>query len=774
MTEKWGDFEIRQELGRGGMGVVYKAWDPRLQRMTALKVLADNLAERPELRQRFIREARSVAALNHPNIVGIHLIDEMDGKPFFVMEFIDGETLAERIRRNGGLSPKEALDLLEQAAAGLNEAHKKGIIHRDIKPANIMINAQNVVKMTDFGIARVNHDQKLTATDQFMGTPGYLSPEICLGEEVTPRSDIFSLGVVFYEMLAGTAPFEAKSPYALIQQVVEAHMPPTPKIPPKIKDLLQKMVHRNPQQRFSDCNQLIEAIHALKSDEEELENPIYQAKTVIDKPKNHQQPEPQSEPDQPTPFEELTDSLTGEKQTFRPPIKPGKSPIRPSAFSWALVIVPLAILGLALFWFLNNDFGAGMTDTDHSQKTHAKTATKSSNTDATSHGETSSNGGSGNTGVGDTYQSDNHQAPVIDASENAITDNSVIDTYIDASTESPVIDGYRNPTAGESTIVDGAPGARDARVIDHIDPVQELPFDPNSFTPPAIDKTANNQTFDYKNPQIAILSKGDPLIATHLEKKLEKLLSGKQIKNAYLIKDLERLKAMDTPKIAKKIKSQHIDVFFLIEITNLEQPRGSDNFRARIALEAYVAGNGRPLDLWCGETLSYNHLNAAGTANDLMGKWQRKIRKALRAKNLESYAGHPWMERKHIMVIQQGDEEFLMPFKDQLFASLTPKFRVTPNWSQEKIEDLPQRLESLECDIALIIDLQQHHETQQTGHKGKVDIFSGMLAVNAYETATGRPVFNEDIHIRYNRANAPEQAKQNALTYATKLKRTLR
>jgi len=267
MKKQLGHYEIVSELGRGGMGVVYKAHEQSLNRFVALKVLSDRVAGNTELLARFKREAVSAAGLNHPNIVQVYFFGEDEGQHFFVMEYVEGESLSERIRREQKMDPKQAARILIQAASGLAAAHDRKIIHRDIKPANLMINNMGIVKIADFGIAHIQDpDEKLTATGQFLGTPGYLSPEVCLGEGQDHRTDIFSLGIVFFEMLTGATPFKADSPLAMLRQVVETEVP-DPRISNARVDagahrMLTRMTAKKRDDRYPDCHALIADLQA--------------------------------------------------------------------------------------------------------------------------------------------------------------------------------------------------------------------------------------------------------------------------------------------------------------------------------------------------------------------------------------------------------------------------------------------------------------------------------------------------------------------------------
>lgn len=200
-------YKIIQELGKGGMGVVYKAEDTRLKRPVALKFLPADLTRDPEARERFVQEAQAASQIDHPNICAIHEIDETeDGRTFIVMAYYEGESLREKIKRSP-LPLQEAMDIGIQVARGLGQAHKKGIIHRDIKPANIIVTADGVTKIVDFGLAKLSDRLALTRAGTVMGTVAYMSPEQARGEDVDQRTDLWALGVVLYEMLTGELPF---------------------------------------------------------------------------------------------------------------------------------------------------------------------------------------------------------------------------------------------------------------------------------------------------------------------------------------------------------------------------------------------------------------------------------------------------------------------------------------------------------------------------------------------------------------------------------------
>jgi len=261
MGEFIGHYEVISELGRGGMGVVYKAHEQSLNRFVALKVLGEHLGDDPSYVQRFLREARSAAALNHPNIVQIYAVDEFEGKHYFAMEFVKGKSVLEMIRAEGKLDPVLAARLCLQAASGLAAAHEKGIIHRDIKPANLMVDERGLLKITDFGLALLSSGaSRLTATGMFMGTPGYLSPEQCRDEDIDQRTDIYSLGVTFFEMLTGSIPFKADSPLALLRQILEVEPPDVlqlnPAVPSELRSVVKKMMEKDPGQRYGSAEEV--------------------------------------------------------------------------------------------------------------------------------------------------------------------------------------------------------------------------------------------------------------------------------------------------------------------------------------------------------------------------------------------------------------------------------------------------------------------------------------------------------------------------------------
>jgi predicted Ser/Thr protein kinase len=264
-------FELDREIGRGGMGIVYLARDRRLKRPVAIKVLPPELSFRSDIRSRFLREAETAAQLSHPNIVPIFTVDEREGLVFFVMAYVDGDTLARRLAGNTRVPVPEARRLLTEVASALAYAHSRGVIHRDIKPDNILLSSDGGRAMvTDFGIARAisntsGADSRLTATGVAIGTPTYMSPEQCAGDrEVDGRSDLYSLGIVAYQMLSGDVPFRGTGTGALlVKHISEKPVPITdqvPDLPPWLAAIVMCLLEKQPADRFPDAGSLVRAL----------------------------------------------------------------------------------------------------------------------------------------------------------------------------------------------------------------------------------------------------------------------------------------------------------------------------------------------------------------------------------------------------------------------------------------------------------------------------------------------------------------------------------
>ncbi|HEV3472973.1 MAG TPA: protein kinase, partial [Actinomycetota bacterium] len=273
-----GRYRITREIATGGMGTVYVARDERLNRDIALKVLAATLLVDDNLVERFRREARAVAALSHPNIANVFDYGEEDGRPIIAMELAAGRDLARILREFGPLDPDRATRVAAQVCAALGHAHAAGIVHRDIKPANVIVSDEDEVKVTDFGIARATGDEKLTVTGSVMGTAHYISPEQAGGGSVTAASDIYSAGIVLYEMLTGAVPFTGDSLMAVALRHLNDSVPPPsaarPGIPPQLDDVVARATAREPRDRYRDASEMALALtQGVERDTDELAAP---------------------------------------------------------------------------------------------------------------------------------------------------------------------------------------------------------------------------------------------------------------------------------------------------------------------------------------------------------------------------------------------------------------------------------------------------------------------------------------------------------------------
>jgi predicted Ser/Thr protein kinase len=255
VTETLGErYALGDRLATGGMGSVYRARDTRLGREVAIKILKEEYAGDDRFVERFRREARAAAALAHPNIAGVYDYGEEEGRHFIVMELVQGSDLARLMREEGSLEPERAQHISSQIARALAHAHAAGVVHRDVKPANVIVGASDGVKVTDFGIARAQADSALTATGTVMGTAQYISPEQASGEKVGPRADVYSLGIVLYEMLTGTVPFTGESAVAIAMRHIKDDVPMpssvNPAVPPELDRIVAAATAKRPKDRF--------------------------------------------------------------------------------------------------------------------------------------------------------------------------------------------------------------------------------------------------------------------------------------------------------------------------------------------------------------------------------------------------------------------------------------------------------------------------------------------------------------------------------------------
>ncbi len=265
-TELLGSYRLIDRLGAGGMGEVWRAEDTRLLREVAIKILSERIANDPEWKARFLREARTIAQMNHPNIATIYSIEQEAEKLFIVMELVEGESLG-TVLAKGPLPPPEAVRIIRHVAEALAEAHEKGIVHRDVKPDNVIVGKRGT-KVLDFGIAKqlvsTTDSPTLTQAGLIVGTPFYMSPEQALGRPVDARSDLFSLGVVLYEALAGKRPFEGESVTETMMNIIMQEAPDlatvSPSLPSSLADVVNRALQKKPERRFGSAGEMIDAL----------------------------------------------------------------------------------------------------------------------------------------------------------------------------------------------------------------------------------------------------------------------------------------------------------------------------------------------------------------------------------------------------------------------------------------------------------------------------------------------------------------------------------
>ncbi|MEM6527038.1 MAG: protein kinase [Chloroflexota bacterium] len=267
MTEKLGNYEVRERLGRGGMAEVYRAYHHNLDRFVAIKLLHAFLAEDDEFRVRFEKEARNIAKLKHPHIVQVYDFDYAPQRDsyYMVMELIEGETLKDRLfdLSEQGKKPDidETLRMVSEAASALSYAHARGMIHRDVKPANLMIDLEDRVVLTDFGIAKMLDSKQLTVSGGMIGTPAYMSPEQGLGEAGDERSDLYSLGVIMYQLLVGDLPYDAETALGVILMHVNDPIPDArafnPDVPPAVQDIVNRAMAKDPDTRYQSADEIV-------------------------------------------------------------------------------------------------------------------------------------------------------------------------------------------------------------------------------------------------------------------------------------------------------------------------------------------------------------------------------------------------------------------------------------------------------------------------------------------------------------------------------------
>ncbi len=334
-------YRLIECIGSGGMAVVYKAVDMLLDRRVAVKVLRQRFASDPEFLERFQREARAAANLDHPNIVTVFDVGKDDGRHYIVMEYVDGPDLKTIIRQRQRLSVDEALDIAIQVAFGVGHAHKAGLIHRDIKPQNVLLTRDGHAKVVDFGIARALSESGLTDADTVWGSPIYFAPEQAAGDPPTPASDVYSIGVLLYEMLAGTPPFRADNPTALAMKHMREEPPlltsHNPQVPSRLEWIVRKVLSKEPSARYRTAEQLA---HVLEDYQLQVEQPTGWQPAVTSASAGDYAEERSS----------VSESHTVQKRGFGS-----------EALAWVLGVIALvAVVGLVPLWWLVYRSYAGM------------------------------------------------------------------------------------------------------------------------------------------------------------------------------------------------------------------------------------------------------------------------------------------------------------------------------------------------------------------------------------------------------------------------------
>jgi serine/threonine-protein kinase len=266
--ETIGRYAILNVVGKGGMGVLYRAHDAVLERDVALKMMLVDFSHDTAARERFQREARAVARLQHRNVVTIHELGEVEGTPYIVMEFLGGRDLDALLKEGADLTLAKKLEIAAQVCEGLAYAHEQGIVHRDIKPGNVRVLDDGTVKILDFGIAKFAMSS-VTQTGTVMGTPSYMAPEQIMGQGIDGRSDLFSAGVLLYELLSGNKPFQGDSPTAVVYQIMNGEPVPLresiPGLPEAIDDIIGHALQKNPEERYATAKQMATDLQAVRA-----------------------------------------------------------------------------------------------------------------------------------------------------------------------------------------------------------------------------------------------------------------------------------------------------------------------------------------------------------------------------------------------------------------------------------------------------------------------------------------------------------------------------
>ena len=645
--KKFGHYEVTAELGRGGMGVVYKGWEPSLNRKVAIKCLGEHLLNDEDLVERFTREAKATAALNNPNVIQIYFIGKEQGVPFFAMEYIEGQSLDDILKGGNSLTVKHAKNLLKQACLGLAAAHQKDLVHRDIKPANLMLTTDGILKIVDFGIARTReYGDKLTNTGEFVGTPGYLSPEVCIGQDVDQRSDIFSLGIVFYEMLAGKVPFENDSPLGLMLEVVQSDIPDirdlNKKVDKKTSFILNKMIAKSPDDRYQDCNDIIrdlgnivenETIAAIKTSSKTMDYSSADKKAQI------------SEKITIPSTAALTDKYMVSKNNSS---KSGKG--------WLIAATLFAIVAAAGVGYYggylpipgskySDDVRTSTLLDDKSSQPDTlepSMVTEETNNELDSSNTTSDNNGKGLlAGIGNMFSDDETQdVASVDSSGDlnipAQENPSTLETQTSQVQIQEQLEGASHLTGSNEQNLVAHNTASNTGVAENRTQVPPVNSTSNYTSKPAIKKTLA------LNKGVVVIAFGDPAIANPIEKILENELKqqGVKVMNEQFIPGMRQLvnSGLDLAELKNLIEENGGQAMVIANVNYVGSQqlqyagRSSELVNAQIDIDAYDIKTGDSIGNGYGSKISYTSLNATDQATDAVMQYTETLASNLKSK----------------------------------------------------------------------------------------------------------------------------------------------
>lgn len=679
INKKFGHYQVVSELGRGGMGVVYKAWEPSLNRHVAIKALGEHLLGDEGLIERFTREAKSMAAINHPNVIQVYFIGMEERQPYFAMEFIEGESLDDLLRGNHVLTVAHAKEILRQACAGLSVAHDRDLVHRDIKPANLMLCDDGTVKVVDFGIAQTReYGDKLTNTGEFVGTPGYLSPEVCTGKDVDARSDIFALGIVFYEMLAGKVPFENDSPLGLMLEVVQADIPDirgvNKKVDKKTSYILQKMIAKNPDERCQSCQEVIKHLGPT-STELSLAEIKQQAITV--------------KPEKKTPS--VSQQVTLPNAAAVDTVVPA-SQKKSNQLVWGVLALALAIgvgaVGIhegyipspfksdeyqAMTLFGNDNEDMQLQDVKLKSKQELDQISNDMNAKITAEQQISASQATNESNSSDSQVTNADSS--IDASDNHVADTNapnfnIATTEPETTTNQVIVDSGTNDNAVTDATVPNLSVSKTEQqaVTNKITTAENSQSSPlnvdkinlteltvtektiaavdthKASVQPTVEQFVEQQTKPVirkpkvvkKDKGVAVLVFGDPAVANPIEKIIEMELKRDNIKvlNEQFVPGLSQVmsQGVDLAAIKSKLDAYGGQAMIIANINHIGEQtleyygRQSQLVNAQLDVDSYDLLTGDSIGTGYGSTLSYTSLNATETAQDAVMEFVDRLK----------------------------------------------------------------------------------------------------------------------------------------------------